>query len=63
MSEVKNPSLGFSLSRYFSVVAVDLKAMQIVHILHIIDNVTKYSTVAVVKSEKKDNTTKTFLKN
>ena len=37
--------------------------MQIVHILHIIDHVTKYSTVAVVKSEKKDNITKTFLKN
>ena len=37
--------------------------MQIVHILHIIDHVTKYSTVAVVKSEKKDNITETFLKN
>ena len=45
--------VGFSLSIEFNVVAVDMKAMEKVHILHIVDHATRFSAAALVKSKKK----------
>ena len=55
----KKPKLrlvvGFSISRDFSdVVAVELKAMKKVHILHIADHATRFSVAAVVKTKRKE---------
>ena len=43
------PSVGFSLSKEFNdVVAVDLKAPNDIHILHIIDHATQLSTAPAI---------------
>ena len=57
------PVVGFSLSRNFNVVAVDLKAMEKVHILHIVDHATRFSAATVVKSKKKVEIAEAFIKN
>ena len=47
------PVVGLYLSRDFSdLVAVDLKAMEKVHILRIVDHATQFSAAAAVKSKK-----------
>ena len=48
-------SVGFSLSKDFNVVAVDLKPTNGIHILHIIDHATRFSAAAVLKSKKRRN--------
>ena len=58
------PVVGFSLSRDFSdVVAVNLKAIEKVHILHIVDHATQFSVAAVVKSKRKEESAEAFIKN
>ena len=47
------PVGGFYLSRNFSDVAIDLKAMEKVHILYNLDHTTQFSVATVVKSKKK----------
>ena len=54
------PVVGFSISRDFSVVAVDLKAMEKVHNLHIVDHATRFSVAVVVKSKKKEEIAEAF---
>ena len=57
------PVVGFSLSRDFNhVLAVNLKAMKKVHILHIVDHGIRFSAAAVVKFKKKEETTEAFIK-
>ena len=49
------PVVGFSLSKDFNdVVAVDVKAMEMGHILHIVEHATRFSAEAVVKSKQKE---------
>ena len=49
------PVVGFSLSKDFNdVVAVDVKAMEMGHILHIVEHATRFSAEAVVKSKHKE---------
>ena len=49
------PIVGFSLSKDFNdVVAVDVKAMEMGHILHIVEHATRFSAAAVVKSKQKE---------
>ena len=49
------PIVGFSLSKDFNdVVAVDEKAMEMGHILHIVEHATRFSAAAVVKSKQKE---------
>ena len=58
------PVVGFCLSRDFNnVVAVDSKAMEKVHILHIVDHAARFSAAAVVKSKKKEEIAQAFIKN
>ena len=48
------PSVGFLLSKDLNdVVAMDLKSTNSIHILHIIDDATRFSAAGVVKSKKK----------
>ena len=68
MTKCKKPKLGpvggFSLSRDFNdVVAVDLKAMEKVHILNMVNHATRFSVAAVVKSKKKEEIAEAFIKN
>ena len=49
------PVVGFSLSRDFNdVVAVDVKAMEMGDILHIVEHATRFSAATVVKSKQKE---------
>ena len=68
MTKYKRPKLepvvGFSLSRDFNdVVAVDLKAMEKVHILNLVNHATRFSAAAVVKFKKKEEIAEAFIKN
>ena len=47
------PSVGFLLSKDLNDVAMDLKSTNSIHILHIIDDATRFSAAGVVKSKKK----------
>ena len=47
------PVVGFYLSRNFSDIAIEFKAMEKVHILYILDHTTQFSMATVVKSKKK----------
>ena len=56
--------VGFSLSIDFNdVVAADVKAMEKVHILHIVDHATRFSAAALVKSKKKEEIAEAFINN
>ena len=60
----KNPRLvvGLSLAKEFNVViAMDLKPLNNVHILHLIDLSTRYSNAVVVRSKHKDVIVKNIL--
>ena len=49
------PTVGFSLARDFNdVVSMDLKFIQSHGIIHLIDNATRFSAAAVIKSKKKE---------
>ena len=47
-------SVGFSLPKDSSDVAVDLKPTNGIHLLHIIDYASQFSAAAVIKSKKKE---------
>ena len=57
------PLVGFSLSKDFNDTAsVDLKEISGTKFLHIIDNATRFSTAAVVRSKRKEEIVDTFIK-
>ena len=56
------PVVGFYLSRNFSDIAIEFKAMEKVHILYILDHTTQFSMATVVKSKKKRRNCRSFYK-
>ena len=57
------PAVGFSLSKDFHVVAVDLKQIVKTCILHLFDQAKRYSAAAMVKSKKKEDIAEAIIKN
>ena len=56
------PVVGLSLAKEFNdVIAMDLKPLNNVHILHLIDLSTRYSNAVVVRSKHKDVIVKNIL--
>ena len=57
------PAVGFSLSKEFNdVISVDLKHISGTTFLHIIDNATRFSAAAVVKSKRQEEIVDIFIK-
>ena len=57
------PAVGFSLSKEFNdVISVDLKHISGTMFLHIIDNATRFSAAAVVKSKRQEEIVDIFIK-
>ena len=57
------PVVSFSLSQDFNdVVAADLKSINGILILHMIDDATRFSAASVVKSKKKEEVVNAFIK-